>query len=283
MRRVLVTGAGGQLGAAFSATLAPPIEVVARDRAALDITNREAVRRAIGEAGVDVVVNCAAYNAVDQAEDDVEGAFAGNAFAVRNLALEARAAGATLVHFSTDFVFDGEASAPYTEEDPTNPRSVYAQSKLVGEWFAAECPRHYVLRVESLFGGPHRRSSADFLLERLEAGTPPTVFVDRTVSPSYVHDVVTATQSLVTSGAPFGLYHCVNDGAGTWLDIAVALKAMTGLTTPLVEKRFAEAALKAPRPRYCVLSNAKLTAAGAHMPAWPDALRRHLRALGKIG
>jgi dTDP-4-dehydrorhamnose reductase len=283
MARVLVTGAGGQLGAAFCTALAPTTDVVARDRAGLDVTDREAVRRAIGEAAPDVIVNCAAYNAVDAAEDDVPGAFAGNAFAVRNLALEATAAGATLVHFSSDFVFDGEGSAPYTEDDPPNPRSVYAQSKLVGEWFAADCPRHYVLRVESLFGGPQRKSSADFLLDRLEAGTPPTVFVDRTVSPSYVYDVVAATQALVARRAPFGLYHCVNDGSATWLDISVALKAMTGLTTPLVEMRFADATLKAARPRYCALSNAKLAAAGVTMPDWPDALRRHLQAIGKIG
>src|SRR4051812_38803680 len=106
MTRLLVTGAGGQLGSAFCETLAGECDLVALDRAALDITNREAVRRAVGDAAPDVIVNCAAYNAVDQAEDDVEGAFAGNAFAVRNLALEARAAGATFVHYSTDFVFD---------------------------------------------------------------------------------------------------------------------------------------------------------------------------------
>ena len=101
--------------------------------------------------------------------------------------------------------------------------------------------------------------------------------------PSYVHDVVTATMALLGSAAPIGLYHCVNSGTGTWLDIANELKALTGLHTAVTPVSVADVKLRAPRPRYCALSNAKLAAAGAPMPAWQDALRRHLRAMGQLG
>jgi dTDP-4-dehydrorhamnose reductase len=275
--RLLVTGVAGQLGAAFCERLSGQVDLVGLDRAGLDIASRGAVRRAIGDAAPDVVVNCAAYNAVDRAEDDVEGAFAVNAFAVRNLALEAAAAGATLVHYSTDFVFDGEATTPYTEDVAANPRSVYAQSKLAGEWFAADCPRHYVLRVESLFGGRRRKSTFDTILARLRAGDPPQVFTDRTVSPSYVHDVVDATLALLRREAPVGLYHCVNSGAATWLEVAETLRAAAGVDTPLRPTTLAEARLRAQRPRYCALSNDKLRAVGIAMPGWQDALGRHLQ------
>ena len=150
----------------------------------------------------DVIINCSAYNAVDRAEDDPVTALAVNAFAVQSLARAAAAANAVFVHYSTDFVFDGLAEQPYVETDPTNPRSVYGQSKLVGEWLAGEAPAAYVLRVESLFGGPPREAASTRSSRRSESGQEAPVFVDRTVTPSYVEDVAAATWALVTSRAP---------------------------------------------------------------------------------
>ena len=119
------------------------------------------------------------------------------------------------MHYSTDFVFDGKATRPYVEEDVPNPQSVYAQSKLLGEWFALEAPRAFVLRVESLFGGANAKSSIDRIAQAIAEGREAKVFRDRTVSPSYVVDVAAATRALVERGEP-GLYHCVGTGHANW-------------------------------------------------------------------
>ena len=160
-QRVLVTGASGQLAGAIATVFGRDSDVTALARAALDITDDRAVNDAVAAHRPDVVVNCAAYNDVDGAETEPVAALDVNAFAVRGLARAAAAAGATLVHYSSDFVFDGTASRPYTEDDRPNPQGVYAASKLLGEWFALEAGKALVLRVESLFGAPVRLRRPD--------------------------------------------------------------------------------------------------------------------------
>ncbi len=150
--RVLVTGAAGLLGSAVVREFSRDGDVEAADRSTLDITDAAAVERMVGRMRPAAIVNCAAYNDVDGAEDDAKRALSVNAFGVLTLARAAREAQSTLVHYSSDFVFDGETTRPYAEDDEPRPRSVYAASKLLGEWFATDAPRHYVLRVESLFG-----------------------------------------------------------------------------------------------------------------------------------
>jgi dTDP-4-dehydrorhamnose reductase len=274
--RVLVTGAAGQLGAAVTAAFAGRAEVRAFTHTALDIADADAVARVVTAERPDAILNCAAFNDVDGAEDRAAEALRGNAFGV--LALARAAAGdATLVHYSTDFVFDGAARTPYDEADPPRPQSVYASSKLLGEWFAADARAHYVLRVESLFGGERRRSSIDGIVDAIRGGKPARVFVDRTVTPSYVLDVAEATWHLLASGAPHGVYHVVNSGATTWHELASEAARLLAIDAQLVPVRVADVPLRARRPQYCALSNAKLAAAGFVMPPWQDALRRYLQ------
>src|SRR4051812_35500660 len=192
--RVLVTGAQGLLGAAIATAFRVDSEVHAATHATLDITDAEAVNTLVARVRPDAIVNCAAYNDVDGAEERAEHALRVNAFGVLTLARAAREVDAAFIHYSTDFVFDGETTRPYSETDPPNPRSVYAASKLLGDWFAAEAPRSYVLRVESLFGGPGvragaRRGSLGTIVDRIVAGGEVPVFIDRTVSPSYTPDI----------------------------------------------------------------------------------------------
>jgi dTDP-4-dehydrorhamnose reductase len=281
--RVLVTGRRGLLGGAFVRDFErdASTELVALDRQALDITDEEAVRAAVDGHRPDLILNCAVFNGVDRAEEEPQHALAVNAFAVRGLARAAARSGAILVHFSSDFVFDGETDRPYTEDDRPNPRNVYGASKLLGDWFALECPRGYVLRVESIFGRPaadaSRRGSLATLVERIEDNAEVPVFVDRVVSPTFTQDITRATRTLVTSGAPFGLYHCVNSGRATWAEIAEHIAAI--LCKPLRTRpiTLATAGLRAKRPRYCALSNAKLAAAGIEMPFWKEAVTEFLR------
>ncbi len=278
MPTVLVFGAAGQLGRATVDRLAGRADVTGLTRRDVDVTDHASVAAVLQQRRPGVVINCTAYNAVDQAEDDAVTALRVNALAVQSMAHAAASIGAVLVHYSTDFVFDGRAESPYTEADAPNPQSVYAQSKLIGEWLAASAPHAFILRVESLFGGAAARSSIDRIVASLRAGDTARVFVDRVVTPSYVDDVVEATWTLVTGGAAPGVYHAVNSGQTTWHGIGEEVARLLGApASRLVAVKTDDVPMRAPRPRYCALSNEKLRAAGAAMPAWDDALARYLR------
>lgn len=283
LERIFVTGAAGQLGAAI-VRMFGDLEVAAHTRASLDVTNARAVSDAVSSAAPQLIVNCAAFNDVDGSEDRVDDALAVNAFAVQNLARAAEDAGATLVHYSTDFVFDGETDTPYSEEVRPSPRGAYASSKLLGEWFALEAPRAFVLRVESLFGSPAgwtgRRGTLDGIVAALEGGREVRAFTDRVVSPGYVVDIAAATRHLAATGAASGLYHCVNAGHATWFDVAGEVAALLGVQPAIVGITMDQLSLKAPRPRFCALSTARLAATGYAMPTWQDAVRRWLAARG---
>ena len=282
--RALVTGAGGQLGRTVAQVFAAEgYDVVPLARADLDLTDDARVRAAVGDLRPGAILNCAAYNDVDGAEDDPVTALAVNAFGVRSLAGAAAGVDATLVHYGTDFVFDGTACEPYGEDDAPNPQGVYAASKLLGEWFARGA-RHYVLRVESLFGGgalapgaDGRRlgSSLDRIADALLDGREVWAFVDRVVSPSYVDDVARATLALLRSAPAQGLYHCVGAGHATWFDVTGELAACLGVEPAVRGITLDELNLRAPRPRFCALSNRRLAAVGVEMPHWRDAVARY--------
>jgi len=279
--RILVTGAAGRLGAALVDAFSAE-DVLAYGRQGLDITDPVAVRETVASAAPVLILNCAAFNDVDGAEERPSHALAVNAYAVRSLARAAEACGATFVHFGSDFVFDGASDEPYDETATASPRSVYGLSKLLGDWFALEAPRGFVLRVESLFGAvpgwTGRPSSLDNIVDGLERGADVRVFTDRVVSPSYVPDVVRALMHLLESGAPSGLYHCVNSGHATWHEVASEAARLMDVRPRLQPVTLAATAFRAARPRFCALSNRKLEAAGCTMPAWNDALQRWLTA-----
>jgi dTDP-4-dehydrorhamnose reductase len=282
--RIALIGARGQLGGALHEEFAPHHEVIPFDRAALDITDDAAVQRVLGQCAPAVVVNASGYNAVDAAEEHPLDALRVNAFGVRALARACATLDATLVQFSTDFVFDGKTPRPLTEDDPPSPPSAYAISKLLGEWFAADAPRWYVLRVESLFGtaarGETGKGTVAGIVNGLMAGRPVKVFSDRTVSPTFVGDASHATRALLEAHASSGLYHCVNSGHATWLEFAREAARLLGVEPRFDIVRFADVTLPAARPQYCALSNAKLVAAIAQpIPAWQDALERFLSSV----
>ena len=254
--------------------------VLAWTRREADVTRPDILADALRAAAPDVVFNCAAYARVDEAEDEPDVAFAANAWAVRDLARLSRDIGFTLVHYSTDFVFEGQVDGPHSETDATNPRGVYAPSKLLGEQFAADSRSSYTLRVESLFGGPHAKSSVDALINGLRAGREVRPFSDRTVTPSYVEDVATASCQLVEMHAPFGLYHCVNSEETTWEALTRYAADILGQPQSLVAPvQMAGLKMRVPRPLKAALSNGKLIAAGVQMPTWRDAIARYIDVL----
>jgi dTDP-4-dehydrorhamnose reductase len=278
--KVLVVGAAGQLGQAMVAGLSREHAVTAFTRQDLDLTKFAEVRDQIRSLKPDAIVNCAGYNNVDEAQNAQEAAMNANAFAVRALARAAAELDAVLLHFSTDFVFSGKTNAPYSESDRPEPQSVYAQSKLLGEWMAADAPKHYVLRVESLFGGPKRRSSIDRIAMAIESGSAAPVFVDRVVSPSFVHDVVEASAHLLRTGAPVGVYHCVNSGHATWFEVGREIARLLGKTAEVLKPiHVKDVVLPASRPQFAALSNARLACTGFAMPSWQDAIARYLQGV----
>lgn len=298
--RILVTGAGGMLGRDMTLELAARRhDVVALTRGDLDIADIGAVRERISALRPDVVVNCAAYTRVDDAERDRERAFATNALGPRNLALACRRVGAVLLHISTDYVFDGGKGEPYTIWDPPSPLNVYGASKWWGENYVRSLlPEHYLVRTSWLFG-EHGRNFVTTMLrmadkcggDELESsrtvsaprgaaqGIP--VVADQQGSPTYTVDLAKACADLLETGC-FGIYHVTNQGVTTWYEFAKAIFARVGLAINVRPVTSEEFARPARRPRNSALDAYPLRETiGYVLPPWEDALARFLSGMGK--
>ncbi|MET3975708.1 dTDP-4-dehydrorhamnose reductase [Cellulosimicrobium sp. 4261] len=265
MVRWAVTGAGGMLGAEVVALLRAGGEPVrALDRAALDVTDGDAVARAL--AGADVVVSCAAYTAVDAAETDEATAFAVNAVGAQHVARAAARHGARLVHVSTDYVFDGGPAVvgvPYAEDAPLAPRSAYGRTKAAGEWAVrTEHPDALVVRTAWLYGAHgvcFPRTIARVARERgaLE------VVDDQVGQPTWARDLADLVVRLVRSAAPGGVYHGTSQGQASWWDLAREVVAAAGLDPAIVRPVPSVASARpAPRPAWSVLGHEALRRAG---------------------
>jgi dTDP-4-dehydrorhamnose reductase len=277
---IVLTGGAGRLARVLANELTSNGHTVTSlGRKALDITNASDVAVTMRQLRPQVIVNCSAYNDVDGAQIDSKTAFAVNAHGPRFLAEAASDVEALLVHYSTDFVFDGMGQVPYTEDASPNPLSVYGVSKLAGEEAVRRIASHYVLRVESLFGGVGvggHRATMDYLADAMLTGRPVRAFTDRTVSPSYAADVARATRLLIENDACYGTYHCVNSGHATWCDVALEIARQLNIPSRIEPIRAVDHEYPAPRPLFCALSNKKLVDAGVGMPSWQMAVERHL-------
>lgn len=260
--RWLVTGAHGMLGTDLVRLLQERGEsVTALGRTDLDVTSPDEVAARV--AGYDVVANCAAWTAVDDAETREFDAFAVNAVGPALLARAARATGARMLHVSTDYVFDGAATTPYREDAPVAPRSAYGRTKAAGEWAVrAEAPDHLLLRVAWLYGaagGCFPRTIARVAAER--GGLD--VVDDQVGQPTWTVDVAELAVRLVTAGAPAGTYHATSTGQTSWFGFARAVVAAAGMDPEIVRPTTSEAFTRpAPRPAYSVLAHDALAAAG---------------------
>lgn len=255
------------------AQLAPAhVEVVPRTRAALDVTATHALAAALDDLRPDLVINASAYTQVDRAESEPDAACLINADAVGELGALAAARGVGVVHFSTDYVFDGAARRPYREDDPTAPLGVYGASKLAGErHLLASQPRALVLRTQWLYGA-HGRSFVRTMWERATRGAPARVVNDQRGAPTWTADLAHATWALVARGAAGGVYHAANTGEATWFDVARHIYAAAGCPDAVTPCATADYPTPARRPAYGVLDTAKLARAGVVLRPWPEAL-----------
>jgi dTDP-4-dehydrorhamnose reductase len=264
-RRVLITGAGGQLGAALQEAFAAD-DVVALTRADWDVAQPPP------ELGpLDLVLHAAAWTNVDGAEDDPQGAAAVNVGGTQHAA----ALGAPLVAFSTDYVFDGRKREPYVESDAPNPQSAYGRTKLHGEAAAGE--QAWIVRSSWLFGW----TGSNFVRTMLRLGVERdevSVVDDQRGCPTYVGDLAEATRQLVGAGLPFGTYHIAAEGECTWADFAEAIFEEAGVDCRVRRITTEELGRPAPRPAYSVLRSEK--AETPRLPQWRDGLRACLERLG---
>jgi dTDP-4-dehydrorhamnose reductase len=274
MTRVLVTGGGGQLGREFALLLGA--DAVALGRTELDVTDEESVGRAFAQHRPELVLHCAAWTDVDGAESDPDGAWRANEYGSRHVARAARACGAALVGFSTDYVFGGDDPAGYDECSPVAPRSVYGASKLAGERaLLTEHPAAYVVRTAWLFS-PRGRN---FLLTMLRLGSESDevgVVDDQVGCPTATPDLAPATMELLERCAP-GTYHLAGAGSTSWYGFASAIMQEAGLGARIAPISSGELQRPAPRPACSILRTVHADA--PRLPHWRDGLRDCLAAL----
>jgi len=290
VKRVALFGSKGQLGVELrSEFTARGYEVACFDRSLVDITDAAAVERTIASVDPALVVNAAAYNQVDLAETEPLTAFQVNALAVRNLAVACRNSDAQLVHFSTDYVFDGQAGRAYREEDPTRPIGAYAVSKLAGELYArAYLDTPLIIRTSGVYGpggmDTARGNFVELMLRLAAKNDPIRVVEDHVASPTYAPALAARTVDLVelgTHGAngPGGIFHIGGGTPISWFQWARKIFEAAALNPPLKATNEREFRTPARRPKYSALSNAKMEALGiAPMPSLDDAIRDYMAA-----
>lgn len=287
MKKILVTGAHGQLGSSIAelASDYPMFDLVLTDIEELDICSKEAVSSYIKTHAIDYVLNCAAYTAVDAAEDNTVLAQRINAEAVANIAVAAEAQKATVIHISTDYVFDGKGPVPYKEEYPTSPTSIYGRTKREGEeMLFAYCKRAIVIRTAWLYS-PFGSNFVKTMLRLSSEREQLKVVFDQIGSPTYASDLARAVLDMVSymeSHTPkYGVYHYSNEGVCSWYDFTLKILELAGRhEVAVVPVESSEYPVKAVRPAYSVLNKKKIKESfELQIPHWESSLKECMKRL----
>jgi dTDP-4-dehydrorhamnose reductase len=277
--RITVTGAGGMLGrAVVREARARGLDVTALDRSACDVTDAVAVNDCIARVEPDVIVHCAAYTRVDDAEAEPDAAHLVNAQATQHVARAAAGCGALLIYPSTDYVFNGAASEPYPPDAPTSPINEYGRSKLAGEAAAAQARRHLIVRTSWLYGADGR-NFVTTMIDRARAGDAVRVVDDQRGAPTCTRDLARMMLTLAEADAPAGIYHATNAGDTTWYGFAQHIFAEAGIDVPMEPTTSSAFSRPARRPAYSVLDCAKTYTITGSAPHWREALHAALPTL----
>jgi len=285
--KVLIIGHQGQLGSDLQNQFASQ-ELILAGRDTLPVENSATVAAFVEAHRPDLILNCSAFHRVDDCEEQVGPAFDVNVFGVRNLALAARRNGAILVHFSTDYVFDGPQRTPYSESDPICPKCIYGVSKASGEAMLQSIwQKHFIFRVSGLYGYKGSREKGTNFVETMiglaRQGKPIRVVEDQVLTPTCTMDVASAVRHIVASEG-YGLYHLTNAGQCSWYEFTRAIFDFAGLSPELKPVPSAAFPTRAKRPNYSVLDNRRLRGYGfSEMPEWQDALQRYVAGRAAAG
>lgn len=283
MTTILITGSNGQLGNEMrqASVRFPAFNYLFTDVAELDICNKTAIENFVAENKVDFIVNCAAYTAVDKAEDDTELCYKINKDAVRNIAEVANANDIKVIHVSTDYVFDGTNHIPYTEDEPVCPSSVYGKSKLDGERELTDvCNQSAIIRTSWLYSS----FGNNFVKTMIKLGTERdalNVIFDQVGTPTYAADLADAIMKMI-SNETFtpGIYHFSNEGVCSWYDFTKTIHRIAGISCNVQPIETKDYPTRTPRPHYSVLNKAKIkTTYGISIPHWEESLMKCMELL----
>ncbi len=283
--RVLITGSGGQLGSEF-VKLFKDENLKALSHSELDVTEFEKVKKIVEEFKPDVLINTSAYHLVDECEDYPEKTFLVNSIAVRNLAILSSKYDFILVHFSTDYVFDGRKNSPYNEDDNPFPLSVYGLSKYCGEIFIKNnTEKFYIIRTCGLYGAKGRAGKGGNFVERIlsrwKEGGELRVVSDQIITPTYAKELAEKVKILILKGFTFGLYHMTNEGECSWYEFSKIIFEYAGVEAEIKPVSSEELNLKAKRPKYSVLENRNMKIAGIpDFSHWSTALKDYMEERG---
>jgi dTDP-4-dehydrorhamnose reductase len=281
--RVAVIGANGQLGSDLVSAFADHHDSVSPlTHDDVEVRTLESLRTCLHSANPEIIVNTAAIHHVDRCESEPQSAYVVNALGVRNLAIVAREIDATLVHFSTDYVFPGTKSTPYIEEDLPRPLNVYGNSKLAGEYYAQTLsPKHFVVRTSALYGKHHCRGKGgnnfvQLMLDLARTRGSVRVVNNEFVTPTSTSDLARQVVAL-SQCTDYGLYHATAEGSCSWYEFAREIFSQAGVEVKLEVARPGEFPAKAPRPAYSVLENRRLKELGiAVFTSWQEGLQQYL-------
>lgn len=278
--KVLVTGVKGQLGYDVMAELAKRnIEAIGVDIDEMDITDKISVEKVIGEAAPDVVVHCAAYTAVDAAEDNEALCRRVNADGTRNIAEVCKKLDCKMVYISTDYVFDGQGTRPWEPDDERHPLNVYGQTKYEGELAVQEnLSKYFIVRIAWVFG-KNGKNFVKTMLKLAETHDKLTVVNDQFGSPTYTYDLARLLVDMIQTDK-YGIYHATNEGTCTWYEFACEIFRQAGVKIEVTPVPASEYPAKAKRPENSRLDKSKLTENGfERLPSWQDALGRYLKEI----
>ncbi len=277
--KITVIGSTGQLGSDLMKALETEHEVIGLTHKNIEVTDYSSCL-ILKEHRPDIIINTAAFHKTDQCEEEPLKTFNVNAIGARNVALASREIEATTVFMSTDYVFDGSKNEPYTEDDVPAPINTYGISKLAGEHFTRQNPKHYIIRIASVFGAAGASGKGgnfvETMITKAEKGESIAVIDDIWMSPTYTKDAASTLKGIAESKLPYGTYHATNSGYCSWYQFAETIFQFTRLNPDLTPIKSEQLNVKAKRPRFSALRSIKLSRYGIETRAWKEALRAYL-------
>jgi dTDP-4-dehydrorhamnose reductase len=283
--KIAVIGSTGQLGTDLVKTLSTTHEVISLTHSDLEVSDYDSLA-VLKNPRPDVVINTAAFHKTDQCEEEPQKTFSVNALGARNIALITAEIGATTVYISTDYVFDGSKKEPYTEEDVPFPINTYGISKLAAEHFTRQNPKHYIIRIASVFGKAGASGKGgnfvETMIKKAKNNDPIMVVDDMFMSPTYTKDAASVMKGILELELPYGVYHAANKGYCSWYQFAEEIFQITKLNADLKPTKTDPNYGKAKRPLFSALTSTKLSQYNLEPRSWKEALRAYLTEKGHI-